>query len=131
MPLMSLAIGDRVGPYEVVALLGRGGMGEVWRARDPRLNRDVAIKALPAEFARDRERDRFMSVEIGAAPELAVSPSRALFSAPFQRGGRTDVSRQYDVSRDGNTIVALQPVPREPIARHLAVVTNWAATFGL
>ena len=52
MPLMSLAIGDRVGPYEVVALLGRGGMGEVWRARDPRPNRDVAREGLAAYLIR-------------------------------------------------------------------------------
>ena len=53
---MPLAPGTRLGPYEIVAPLGRGGMGEVYRARDPRLSRDVAIKALPAEFARDPER---------------------------------------------------------------------------
>jgi serine/threonine protein kinase len=41
---MPLATGDRLGAYEVVAAIGRGGMGEVWRARDPRLGRDVAIK---------------------------------------------------------------------------------------
>ena len=51
-----LAPGTRVGPYEIIAPLGAGGMGEVWRARDPRLERDVAIKALPAAFAQSPER---------------------------------------------------------------------------
>ena len=46
MPLLS---GARLGPYEIVAPLGAGGMGEVYRARDARLNRDVAIKSLPPQ----------------------------------------------------------------------------------
>ncbi len=53
---LSLASGTRVGPYEIVAPLGAGGMGEVYRARDARLNRDVALKVLPELFARDPER---------------------------------------------------------------------------
>jgi len=53
---MSLTPGTRLGPYEIVAPLGAGGMGEVYRARDTRLERDVAIKVLPDEFARDPER---------------------------------------------------------------------------
>jgi serine/threonine-protein kinase len=51
---MSFSAGDRLGPYEILALLGKGGMGEVYRARDPRLNRDVAIKTSAAQFS-----DRF------------------------------------------------------------------------
>jgi len=53
---MSLAPGTHLGPYEVLAPLGAGGMGEVHRARDSRLGRDVAIKALPPAFAQDAER---------------------------------------------------------------------------
>jgi eukaryotic-like serine/threonine-protein kinase len=53
---MSLTAGARLGPYEVVALLGSGGMGEVYKARDTRLDRTVAIKVLPADFAADAER---------------------------------------------------------------------------
>ena len=52
----TLAVGGSLGPYEIVAPLGAGGMGEVYRARDTRLNRDVAIKVLPDLFARDAER---------------------------------------------------------------------------
>ncbi len=47
---MPLSVGDRLGPYEILALIGKGGMGEVYRARDPRLNRDVAIKISNAQF---------------------------------------------------------------------------------
>ena len=53
---MSLAPGQRLGPYEIAAALGAGGMGEVYRARDPRLNRDVAIKVLRGVSADDAER---------------------------------------------------------------------------
>ena len=48
--------GTRVGPYEVIGPIGAGGMGEVYRARDPRLQRDVAIKILPSSFAQDPDR---------------------------------------------------------------------------
>ncbi|MEO8505917.1 MAG: protein kinase [Acidobacteriota bacterium] len=53
---MSVDVGSRIGPYEVVSKLGEGGMGEVWRATDSRLRRDVAIKVLPRAFADDPER---------------------------------------------------------------------------
>src|SRR5262244_2398691 len=53
---MSLTIGSHLGSHEITALLGKGGMGEVYRARDTKLKRDVAIKILPDEFARDADR---------------------------------------------------------------------------
>ena len=53
---MSLSASDKLGPYEIRGLIGKGGMGEVYRARDSKLKRDVAIKVLPEVFARDHER---------------------------------------------------------------------------
>jgi eukaryotic-like serine/threonine-protein kinase len=67
---MALAAGTKLGPYEIVASLGAGGMGEVYRAKDPRLGRDVAIKVLPAYFLRDPDRLRRFEQEARAAGAL-------------------------------------------------------------
>ena len=53
---MPLSVGDRIGPYQIIASIGAGGMGEVYRAKDTKLKRDVALKVLPAAFANDPER---------------------------------------------------------------------------
>ena len=53
---MSLQVGQQLGSYEMRSLLGKGGMGEVYRARDSNLRRDIPIKALPGEFSRDDDR---------------------------------------------------------------------------
>ena len=65
-----LNAGAKLGPYEIIAPLAAGGMGEVYRARDPRLGREVAIKVLPASFARDPERLRRFEQEARAAGAL-------------------------------------------------------------
>src|SRR5215472_5129611 len=67
---MSLTSGTKLGPYEIIAPLGAGGMGEVYRARDPRLGRDVAIKILPSFLSRDPDRLRRFEQEARAAAAL-------------------------------------------------------------
>ena len=67
---MTLARGTRLGPYEVTGTLGAGGMGEVYRARDTQLKRDVAIKVLPASMAGDAERLRRFETEARATGQL-------------------------------------------------------------
>ncbi len=67
---MDLTVGTAIDRYEVTGLLGKGAMGEVYRARDQRLGRDVAIKVLPPGFARDEERLRRFDQEARAAGSL-------------------------------------------------------------
>lgn len=67
---MALTSGTKLGPYEIQSLLGTGGMGEVYRARDTRLQRDVAIKVLPASLAQDQDRLRRFEQEARAVAAL-------------------------------------------------------------
>ena len=67
---MSLRVGVQIGPYESTSLLGSGGMGEVYLAKDHRLGREVAIKVLPAEFIKDADRVKRFQQEARAASSL-------------------------------------------------------------
>jgi eukaryotic-like serine/threonine-protein kinase len=67
---LALSAGTKLGPYEILAPLGAGGMGEVYRARDTRLSREVAVKILPASFSRDPQRLRRFEQEARAAGQL-------------------------------------------------------------
>jgi serine/threonine protein kinase/Tol biopolymer transport system component len=81
-----LAGGTRLGPYEVTSLLGVGGMGEIYRARDPRLDRDVAVKVLPAALARNPERLARFEQEAHAASALNHPHIVALYDVGRERG---------------------------------------------
>ena len=65
---MPLAPGTKLGPYEIVSSLGAGGMGEVYRARDTRLGRDVAVKILPKEMSADAGRKQRFEREAHCCP---------------------------------------------------------------
>jgi hypothetical protein len=102
---MPLTPGTRLGSYEIVGPLGAGGMGEVHRARDTRLGRDVAIKALPAEFARDPER-------------LARFEREARLLASLSHPNIAGIHGLEDVS--GHRYLVLEFVEGETLAERLA-----------
>jgi len=83
---MGLAAGDRLGAYEIVAPLGVGGMGEVYRARDPRLGREVALKVLRAAVAADTDRLRRFEQEARAAGALNHPSVLAVYDVGAHRG---------------------------------------------
>src|ERR1700752_1541108 len=83
---MALTAGTRLGPYEIQSPLGAGGMGEVYRGRDTRLDRTVAIKILPAEFSADEEGRRRLSREAKAISSLSHPNICTLYDVGHQDG---------------------------------------------
>ena len=81
---MALVTGSKLGPYEILSALGAGGMGEVYRARDARLGRDVAIKVLPESFSRDRDRVRRFEQEARTVAALNHPNILAIFDIGTQ-----------------------------------------------
>ena len=110
---MALEPGARLGPYEIQCLLGMGGMGEVYRAKDTRLNRDVAIKVLPELFAHDPETLARFSREA----QLLASFTEFAFGSGWTYGA------PYDTAADGR-FLALVRTEAAP-ALHVRVVLGW------
>ena len=109
---MDIAAGTRLGPYEVVARIGAGGMGEVWRGRDTRLDRSVAIKVLPADFARDAQLKTRFEREARTISQLSHPHICTVF----------DVGENYLVMEllDGESLaerIARGPLPAEQLLR--------------
>jgi hypothetical protein len=119
---MTLAGGTRIGPYEILSPLGAGGMGEVYRARDARLNRDVAIKVLPARVTSDA--DALSRFEREAKSVAALSHPNIL--SIFDFGSHDNVAYAVTELLDGQTLGELLesgPLPprrASAIAREIA-----------
>src|SRR5438034_11334352 len=90
--LMSIAPGTRLGPYEILAPIGAGGMGEVYRGRDTRLARDVAIKVLLPNFTADPDRLRRFEAEARATSQLNHPNILAIYDLGTHNGSPYIVS---------------------------------------
>jgi Tol biopolymer transport system component len=124
---MSLSAGARVGPYEVLGLLGAGGMGEVYRARDARLARDVAIKILPETFSQDAERVSRFEQEARAAGVLNHPNILAVHDVGVHEG------RSYVVSEllEGQTLgdrIGGRPLPLRKAVEYGVQIAHGLAT---
>jgi serine/threonine-protein kinase len=130
---MPLSIGTKFGPYEVTAKLGEGGMGEVYRATDTRLKRDVAIKVLPAAFTADQERLARFEREAQLLAQLHHPNIASIFGLEEKDGVRALVMELVDGPTLAERLQA-GPVPLEEalaIARQLAEALEEAHEKGI
>ena len=125
--------GSRLGPYEIVAPLGAGGMGEVYRARDPRLDRSVAIKVLPEEFFEDRDRMARFEREAKALAAFNHPGIAAVYS--FEAVDARHILVMELVEGEGLDVrIARGAIPVEealPIARQIAEALGAAHDRGI
>jgi len=130
---MTLSAGSRVGRYEIVSLLGAGGMGEVHRAHDPTLGRDVAVKVLPALFANDVERFARFTREAQTLAALNHPNIAAIYGVEDFPGGRALVMELVE-GEDLSSILARGPVlvaEALPLARQIAEALEAAHEQGI
>jgi Tol biopolymer transport system component len=127
---MPLATGTRLGPYEILAPIGAGGMGEVYRAHDTRLDRTVAIKILPASFSTDHDRLQRFSQEARSAAALNHPNIMSIFDIGEENGTPYVVSELLE----GETLRArLSKAPislRKAINYGLQIAHGLAAAHG-
>ena len=116
---MSIAPGTRLGPFDVTAPLGAGGMGQVFRAHDSRLNRDVAIKVLPPEFATDPERMARFEREAQVLASLN-HPNIAAIYGLEESGGATALVMELVEGQTLGERIEAGTIPRGRGARHRA-----------
>ncbi len=119
---MPLSPGTRFGPYEISAGIGAGGMGEVFRARDTKLNRDVAIKVLPAAFAQDAERVARFRREAQLLASLN-HPNIAAIHGLEESDGNVALALELVEGEDLSARIARGPMPIAealPIARQIS-----------
>ena len=130
---MSLQIGQQFGSYEIRSLLGKGGMGEVYRARDTKLKRDVAIKILPDEFSRDADRVSRFQREAELLASLNHPNIAAIYDLQETNGSRYLVLELVE----GETLadrIARGPIPVEEaldIATHICEALEAAHEKGV
>src|SRR5213593_3685539 len=130
---MTLSTGARLGVYEVVAPIGAGGMGEVYRARDTKLNRDVAIKVLPVAFASDAERLARFTREAQTLAALNHPNIAHIHGLEESAGLRALVMELVD-GDDLSVLIARGPMPLAdalPIARQIADALEAAHEQGI
>jgi len=123
---MSLAAGHRLGPYEILAPLGAGGMGEVYRARDPRLERDVAIKVLPEHFADDADSLARFQAEAKAVAALS-HPNIVAIHDTGQQGDRLFVVTEMLEGETVRSRLRQGPIGVRKAAEHAARVAEGLA----
>ncbi len=123
---MPLPAGARLGPYEILAPLGAGGMGEVYRARDARLGRDVAIKVLPAALAGDTDRLRRFETEARAASSLN-HPNIVTIHDIGQAGGTSFIAMEMVDGQTLRELLADEPVATKRLQAVAAQVADGLA----
>jgi eukaryotic-like serine/threonine-protein kinase len=111
---MPLAAGTRLGPYEVIALLGAGGMGEVYRGHDPRMGRDVAITVLPQDVSADLTRVRRFEQEARAAAALNHPNILSVYDVGQHDGAAYLVSELLDGETLRSRLRRLSPAADQP-----------------
>src|ERR1700689_3351685 len=108
---MPLTAGTKLGPYEILGPLGAGGMGEVYRARDTRLGREVALKILPESFARDADRLRRFEQETQAVAALNHPNILAIYDVGEHNGTPFLVSELLE-GESLRAVVDRGPIPQ-------------------